>query len=320
MTNIFDKLKFTGIEIGSVQSVDEMSVVPILGGDRGNISDPEALSFVGTSEYGTMVFENEGDNPAIVPTNMMARGPRAQDHAMSSSGIVMKGRKSFYSACCIEQTQGGHLTRENNELDVLPIQLRKDLVEETFRKASDYSKLWGKISDWLRGLPTNHRGSAHLRYFYDTPDIKTALEDFASEFEPVDGQIGAIIMFCGVPVGIEIMPSSRHWEAYWKLLIRGCYGAELMRLKMLGKVKESALILPEIPAGSDPEKVEEIISNFSLHLRQNVLPILEKINIKSQKLFYKEGPMSTSLITTNGGGGGDLILQGSVPVYLSLVL
>ena len=105
MTNIFDKLKFTGIEIGSVQSVDEMSVVPILGGDRGNISDPEALSFVGTSEYGTMVFENEGDNPAIVPTNMMARGPRAQDHAMSSSGIVMKGRKSFYSACCIEQTR-----------------------------------------------------------------------------------------------------------------------------------------------------------------------------------------------------------------------
>jgi len=80
------------------------------------------------------------------------------------------------------------------------------------------------------------------------------LEEFAAEFEPVEGQIGAIIMFSGVPVGIEIMPSEGHWETYWKHLIRGCYGAEMLRLKMIGKLKPSALILPEIPKNADANR------------------------------------------------------------------
>ena len=219
---IFSKLKFTGIEIGNVQSVDEMTVVPILGDQRGEVAGPEHLKFRSTTDYGTMVFENDDPaQPAIVPTNMMVRGKGAQDHAMAGSGVVQAGStQRFNTACCIEESQGGYLGGSNNEEDVLPIDLRKALLQPSLRQQNSYSKLWGRIKTWLRGLPTGRSGSAHLRYFYDTPEIKDALEQFAAEFEPVDGQIGAVIMFSGVPVGIEIMPSSEHWEALEEVLLK----------------------------------------------------------------------------------------------------
>lgn len=322
MTTIFERLKFGRIEIGNVQSVDEMTIVPILGDDRGNVASPSSLKFRSTTSYGTMVFENDDRNrEAIVPTNMMVRGRGGQDHAMSGSGVIKKGSlKSFNTACCIESSQGGYLRSSGNEEDILPVALRKEFLDRSFRTQQSYSKLWPKITNWLKGLRLSHSGSAHLRYFYDTPDVKAALEDFAAEFEPVDHQVGAIIMFAGVPVGIEIMPSAEHWNAYWKLLVRGCYGAEMLRLKMLNKIKPSTLILPDIPDGSSADQVKEIMDNFSQHLRQEVLPLLENINIKGRSVVGREGSLETSLISTASGGGGDLVMQGSEPVYLSLVL
>jgi len=322
---IFDKLKFSGIEIGNVQSVDQMTVVPILGENRGEVAGPETLKFRRTTSYGTMVFENsDASLPGIVPANIMVRGKGAQDHAMAGSGVVAShSSKSFNTACCIEETQGGFLHGAEEE-DVLPIALRKALLKPSLRQANSYGKLWSSIKNWLEGLPVQRSGyggnRGHLRYFYDTPEIKNALEDFAAEFEPVDGQIGAIIMFSGVPVGIEIMPSSEHWEAYWKLLIRGCYGAEMLRLKMLGKLKPSALILPDIPADATLDQVKKQLEDFTQHLRQEILPILESIDVKSQNQVSQDGSLRTTLVNTTSGGGGDLIEQGGVPVYLSLVL
>jgi hypothetical protein len=319
--SIFKKLNFKDIEVGDLQSVDEMTIVPILGGDRGDLAKPENLTFRSTTNYGTMVFENKDtDRAAIVPANMMVRGKGAQDHAMASSGVVMENQsRSFGNACCIEESQGGLLSGAGDQ-DVLPITLRKALLEPEIRSRNAYDKLWGKIRGWLEGIQTNRSGSAHLRYFYDTPDIKQALEEFAAEFEPVDRQIGAIIMFSGIPVGIEIMPSSDHWEAYWKLLIRGCYGAEMLRLKMLGKLKPSTLILPEIPQDAGPKEVQKILEHFSLHLREEIIPLLENIEIRTNRVVSNDGELQTTLLQTTSGGGGDLIEQDDKPVYLSLVL
>lgn len=320
--SIFDKLNFGGIGIGAVQSVDEMTVVPIIGGDRGDVAEPTALSFRKTSTYGTMVFENTDDSkPAIIPTNTMVRGPGAQDHAMSSSGIVLqKSIAEFDTACCIEQSQGGYLRSTGNEMDILPVKLRKDLTNKSLRRERSYDKLWPKIKKWLANLDIRNRHSAHLRFFYDEPAVKKNLEEFAAEFEPIENQIGAIIMFSGVPVGIEIMPTAEHWKAYWKWLLRGCYGAELLRLKMLKKIQPTALILPEIPAEATLEEAQEILEAFSNHLQQEIIPILENISIKSARAMSATGDMQINLLTTTSGGGGDLIEQDGKPVYLSLVL
>ena len=126
-------------------------------------------------------------------------------------------------------------------------------------------------------------------------------------------------MFAGIPVGVEIMPSPQHWEAYWKYLIRGCYGAEMVRLKMLGKIRPSALVLPEFPKDAPPDKVEEILTNFSEHIQTQILPLLKDIQINALELGQNSS-LKTSLLRTDSGGGGDIIKEDETPVYLSLVL
>jgi hypothetical protein len=325
MPSIFEKLNFTDVGVGAVQAVDEMMVIPIIGSDRGNIAEPQALKFQSTRGYGNMVFKNEDtEKPAIVPTNLMVRGKyAAQDHAMSEAGIVSRNETmTFDTACCIEQTQGGYLTdKGENVQDILPIELRKALLTKEKRQEKSYGKLWSSISSWLKGLSISGKTgtAAHLNYFYSSKEIADSLEQFASEFEPVEGQIGAIILFNGIPVGIEIMPTNAHWQAYWKYLIRGCYGAELLRLKMLNKIPNSTLILPEIPKESDAEKVKEILSNFCDHVQKDVLPLLESIDVLSQTQMTNKSGLTCRLVKTKNGGG-DLISEGTTPIYLSIVV
>ena len=319
--NILEQLGFSSVGSGPVQSEDEMTVIPLVGPARGDVAEPSNLQFQQTSSYGTMVFENKDTSrEAIVPSNYMVRGRGAQDHAMAGAGIVMKGQtQRFENACCVEESQGG-LLRGAEDVDVLPAALRKALLDPTIRSRKKYDKLWTKIGGWLRGLNLRHGGRAHIRDFYDEPQIKDALENFAAAFEPVENQIGAVILFAGVPVGIEIMPTSQHWESYWEYLIRGCYGAELIRLKMLGKIRPSALVLPEFPEGSTPDDVEKILGDFSVHIQEKLLPLLEEIKIKSSRELGTSGSMKTTLLRTDSDGGGDIIEQDNEPVYLSLVL
>lgn len=321
MPSIFETLKFNDIGIGKAQSVDEMTVIPLVGEDRGDIASPTNLQFERTTDYGSMKFKNEDKNlPAIVPTHIMIRGVGGQDHAMAGSGVVLASKSQvFRNACCIEENQGGYLSSQNNQEDILPINLRKQLLNPAKRRENYYGKLWDDIKTWIRGLGLRGRG-AHLRYFYDDANVKQSLEDFAAEFEPIDGQIGAVILFNGVPVGLEIMPSQEHWNVYWKHLIRGCYGAEMLRLKNLGKLQPSTLVLPDIPDGATPDQVQQILENFAEHLSQEVIPLLENINISGNNSLSSAEGLDTHLITTDTGGGGDVIMQGPEPIYVSLVI
>jgi len=324
MASIFETLNFSGIGLGEVQNVDEMSVIPLVSAtDRGDVASPLSLKFESTTSYGSMQFANEDPNkPVIVPLNMMIRGKSAQDHAMAGSGVILgKQVKVFDNACCIEETQGGYLSSQGNEEDILPIELRRSLLNYGKRTERHYGKLWDNIKTWLQGLKDiSGRNSAHLRYFYDNADVRSALEDFAAEFEPIQGQIGAIILFNGVPVGLEIMPTTEYWDTYWKHLIRGCYGAELLRLKMLGKISPSTLILPDIPEKAEPAEIKKILEDFTDHLRKDVLPIISQIQIAGEHSISKDGNLETRMITTQAGGGGDVISQGDQPIYVSIVL
>lgn len=322
MASIFDILAAgKGVGVGAVQSVDEMTVIPLVGDNRGDVASPSALKFERTTTYGSMVFKNEDSKPAIVPTNYMIRGRGAQDHAMAGSGVVMAGRsKTFNTACCIEETQGGYLDAEGNDEDVLPVELRRSLLNYGKRSERHYGKLWDSIKVWLRGLNLSRSShAAHLRDFYDDTDVRGALEQFAAEFEPVEGQIGAIILFSGVPVGLEIMPTTDHWDAYWQQLLRGCYGSEMLRMKMLGKVKPSTLVLPTIPEQAAPDEVKTILEDFMKHLQEAVIPLVQGITIQGDRSISKDGNLETKLLST-GNGGGDVILQDSEPIYISLIL
>ena len=322
--SLLDKLDFINkLELGDIQSVDEMTVVPLIGELRQNVAPPESLQFTRTTTYGSMEFKNTNrDGPAIIPTNMMVRGKSAQDHAMSGSGVVLAASdRLFQNACCVEETQGGLFHGQTVQTDVLPVDLRRALLDPSRRRSNEYGKLWGSIKTWLRkfkAFPTAPR--AHIREFFDNKDYKEALEEFAAEFEPVDGQIGALIMFNGVPVGLEIMPSVEHWQAYWKWLIRGCYGSQLINLKESGELGASTMILPNIPENATDQQVKDVLTNFVDNIKMSIAPMLEKIEIDSQTQVDSVGNLKTQLLRTDSGGGGDLITQDDEPVYLSLIL
>lgn len=323
MTSLLNAFSFVkNLGVGEVQSDEEMTVVPLVGDGLGNVAPPSALEFRSTTSYGTMQYENKGDRPAIIPANMMVRGKNAQDHAMAGSGVVMAASsRLFRNACCIESSQGGYFNGQAVEEDVLPVELRKSLLDPSERSRDAYDKLWGRIRTWLSGLRrVRHGDRAHLRDFFDHPDYKDALESFAAAFEPVEGQIGALILFNGVPVGLEIMPTSEHWLAYWKWLIRGCYGSELIRLKESNELPRSTMVLPEIPDDADGDQVKEILNQFISNIKMSIAPMLDSIQVASQNPVDSKGNMITTLIRTDGGGGGDLIMQDSKPVYLSIVL
>lgn len=324
MASILERLSFiNSLQIGEVQSDNEMTVVPLIGELRGNIAPPEALEFTRTTDYGSMEFRNtDREEPAIIPANMMVRGKAAQDHAMSGSGVVLAASdRLFDNACCVESSQGGYFRGQEVETDVLPVDLRKALVPLDKRNERHYGKLWGSIKTWLRKFKNFRTVSrAHIRDFFDDKDYKEALEEFAAAFEPVDGQIGALILFNGVPVGLEIMPSAQHWEAYWQWLIRGCYGSQLIQLRESGEVPRSTMILPNISNETRPEDVTNILEQFVHNVRMSMVPILEQIQVANMTDVDTVGNLRTQLLTINGGGGGDLITQDNEPVYLSIVL
>lgn len=325
MASLLETLSFVKtLGVGEVQSDEEMTVIPLVGDRLGNVASPESLNFRRTTTYGTMQYDNvDRDRPAIIPANMMVRGKSAQDHAMSGSGVVLAAsERLFENACCIESSQGGYFSSgQKVDEDVLPVGLRKALLDPRLRAENAYDKLWGRIRTWLGGLRRVRAGDrAHLRDFFDEPDYKEALENFAAAFEPVEGQIGALIMFNGIPVGLEIMPSAEHWSAYWKWLIRGCYGSQLIKLKESGELPRSTMILPEIPSDADADQVKQIMTQFIDNIKMSIAPMLESIQVASQNRVDSSGNMITELIQTEGGGGGDIITQDSKPVYLSLVL
>jgi hypothetical protein len=318
MINILQKFK--DLQFGEPQTDQQMTVIPIVGSDRGDVAEPSNITFQKTSSYGTMVFENTDTKVGIIPSNYMTRGKSAQDHAMSGSGIALPGRTSFDNACCIESSQGGMLHGAEN-LDILPASLRKALTDMQLRKRRKYDKLWSRITSWLKNIPGVRKGNAHLRYFYDDPTYKDAIESFCAAFEPVPNQLGAFILFEGVPIGIEIMPTANHWVEYWELLIRGCYGAELVKLQATNEIKKSStLIIPKIPDGASAEEIEKLFSNFTNSIQSSMIPLLNAIQITDRDSDVNASGLHIEVLKTASGGGGDIITQDTEPIYLSIVL
>ena len=56
------------------------------------------------------------------------------------------------------------------------------------------------------------------------------------------------------------------------------------------------------------------------HFNEEVLPMLETIEIKTQIAIENEGTLEAVMLATTSGGSRDVIKYDNKPVYLSLVL
>jgi len=240
-----------GCEPGRLQIVGNMAVLPLVseliwddlvspantlpdGGNTRAKAEPRLTADVGTrTSYGTMVFGNrDQERDMIIPSHAgYLTKERAQDHAMSTAGIVRKGlTKAYRNACCVQSTQGGLMSMTQREMIILPWQLRAEATAT--RRSVSYSKLWDAIGKYNRSYDVRDHGG-HLEMFFSK--YAQQLEQFVAEFEPVAKQVGAILFVDGKLVGIERVPNYRYWRAVWPALIRECYGSLALLTRDAGK-------------------------------------------------------------------------------------
>ena len=219
-TNIAELLR--GCEVGRIQTVGFMQVIPLISdtvNDR--FVSPTKAKF-STRGYGEMDFDNESDQEMIVPahTGYLVK-QAAQNHAMCSAGLIKaKSHKQFTDAACIQQTQGGLISKGSHDMVILPAPLREPAYR--LRGENSYSKLWPAITA-LNKKAGLSRTEGHLDYFLD--HYADQLDQFVAEFEIVNKQVGAIILVNGKVIGIERVPNYEYWEDVWQPLIRECYGS-----------------------------------------------------------------------------------------------
>lgn len=141
---------------------------------------------------------------------------------MAHAGLVdKKKRRTFDTAMCVQQTQGGMISKGQHKMLILPYSLRERALQ--MRDQKEYGKLWNDISTFNRelGLRTGDRG--HLEYFLD--HFRKELDQFVAEFECIPQQCGAIILINGQVVGVERAPNPTFWRDVWSPLVRECYGS-----------------------------------------------------------------------------------------------
>lgn len=211
-----------GLQTGRMQSVANMSVIPLI-----QESQYHDFSFIApnqlrmrTTGYGTMAFTNNKDATVIAPmgtTYIVSK--QAQNHALCNVGMIPKGSKSYNNAACVQERQGGHIPDANYEFQLLPYQIMESANKTTSVKK--YGKLWPSISK----LNTDHglNSAGHLDYFFTK--YKEEMQRFVAEFEIVKDQVGAIILVNDRVVGVERGPNPIYWSNVWEKIIRDCYGS-----------------------------------------------------------------------------------------------
>jgi hypothetical protein len=215
-----------GCEVGRMQSVGLMQVIPLLSEleDQRFVSPAQAL--VSTEEYGALVFRNPTPLLLIVPCHIgYVVDERAQDHAMTHAGLVLaEKRRRFDTAVCIQETEPGLIREDSYRMMVLPYPLRESALEMRYDETFD--RMWPAISALNREAGLGDEGNL-VRFL---SHFQRELDQFVAEFECVPDQVGAIILIAGHVVGVERAPSRAYFASIWDALIRECYGSQAIRV------------------------------------------------------------------------------------------
>jgi len=308
-----------GCSPGRIQSAGYMQVIPLVS----DLSDPRFVSPVEsdteifTTNYGTLGFRNRSDQLLIVPCHAgYVVKQAAQDHAMAHVGVVRsESERSFDTAMCIQQSQGGYIRRGAYRMLILPYALRERALE--VRKARSYNKLWDAISAFNSEMGVQAAG--HLEFFLKR--FQKELDEFVAEFECVPQQIGAIILVDDEVVGIERAPSHAYWKSIWPCLIRECYGSYAIRVAQLKGVETVA------PAACSPlpddigslDELETIIADLAHQADERARELVRELLDEPLDLTREE--TTEGLVTETirqGRFTGQLVRDGERIVYASL--
>lgn len=214
------------IRIGTLQRSGPMTVAPLFsrGPDRGHRFMPplSGLKLSRVAGYGSVEIECRSgvdDGVAILPLHIGYIQDKAQNHALCRSALMGSGQKRmFEDACCVQSGQGGYLEGRDQWFFVLPVELRETAL--AVRGTKDFKKLWGPISKLNAALGLPERG--HLEQIICRD--RYYLTQYASRFELLPGQTGALFFAGDELVGVEIAPNAAYFAEAWMPLVCFAYG------------------------------------------------------------------------------------------------
>ena len=300
------------IKLGMPQSAGNMTIIPITAEVQDtDISGEMVLSVARDTDYSRLTLKNIDDKPVIVPQGSFFKG-KGQDRAMLKASIIGPGSEKTLQVGCVEPSEGGHISIGSKDYTFIPARLR---VPALVKPATSYNVIWDDIKKYLEDAGL--RGGNAINVFYS--NFNKELDEFVAQFEPVDKQIGAIIIINNQIAGIEIYPNYQAWSKVWRLLLRDSYGADaiaLIRQKQIAAYKP-IIDLDKIEKFEDLEReVLGVKANFITFMKELVDTVLDEefaTNTRETSNIFKVNDVqSQSLI-------GQMILKNERVVYVSLL-
>lgn len=306
-----------GCAPGRLQSVGAMQVVPLVSAYHDDRFAPPTEARVGTAGYGNLVVANPADRALLVPAGaayMVAQ--KAQNHALPSAGCVPeRATRTFDTAVCVQQTQGGFIAEGRHELMLLPAALRR--AAHAARLEKSFQRLWPAIGEFSAAAGLEDAGG-HLEKFFET--FRAELDHFVAEFEPVPSQVGAVVLVNGAVAGVERTPSADYFRAVWRPLIRECYGS-----LALVEARKGAPAVPRtrvpLRAAASLDDLERALGEAEAEERRRVGVLLD--GVRAAELSVATDEPGETVIEGLGGDGqpfvGQCVRAGGQVLYCSLV-
>jgi hypothetical protein len=321
MMQIQELLRGYVVDKSNIQSVGNMTVIPIISDvEFTNVADINDVKLKRDVTYNTLEFSNQSGQIGIIVQGWMMIEPnqKAQDRTVPHAQLIRAANSKAVPANCVQRTQGGlfdvgKLNQDN--FMVLPPSLRGIALKKSSYTSSNVGDLWEDLGRWINGVDCNTNG---LQIFYSQFEDK--LDQFVAQFEPVEKQLGAIVIINGMIVAIDILPKYNSWKQCWRALIRNSYGAEAVRIATNhGSVDLSPKFdMTSIKSIDDLINVYEASKNSFYNQIQNLIGASAQLS-----LIYKElermGEL-TMLKFENEQFVGQGVLHGSNHfIYLSLL-
>jgi len=301
---------------GAVQRSGALAVLPLYGPDtNGKFAGPlSGLKLAGVKGYGNVELENPRGSSgiSIVPLHIGYIQDRAQNHAMCRSAFLAPGQKLlFQDACCVQQSQGGYLQGAEQWFFILPLALREEAL--SLRRVQSYGKLWPAIARLNVDLGLPERG--HLEQIVCRQ--RPYLTQYASRFELLKGQTGALFFLGQRLVGMEIAPSPRYFAEVWMPLVCFCYGVAAMQLERNSPAAHSA---PAEPFAA--RNLEDLRHELAESRRRAQDALMESLRAMPRETFAldeEERFLDLSLKTLTGKSFvGQTVDDGGRLVYASI--
>lgn len=264
---IKDLFKGYSIEKSGIQNIANMTVIPIVSDiEFTPIADISNIRIKRDIQYNKIEFENISENIGILLQGYTIFSyQKAQDRTIPYAHLIKSKMSKRIPANCVQQSQCGLLNEKKlrqEEFKILPTTLRaRALMHSTFTNAKT-SALWDDLDHFNPGIDTRRDG---LISFYNK--FKTQLNEFVASFEPVDNQLGSIVLINDQIAAFDVVPNYKNWLLIYRSLIRDSYATEAIRVIQNKKIKSLISVI-------DDENITDIFS-------------LEKAYKKSTNEFYK---------------------------------